>query len=157
MIKVINMKKITKEEYSKLTEKISPPSPTLKNCVFAFLIGGLICTVGQIFLDTYLSFGFSKEEAGMLNTITMIFIGVTLTAFGIYEKIGSKVGAGTLVPITGFANSVASSAIEFRTEGFITGVGVKMFVIAGPVIVYSIAAGVVYGVVVFLMKIITKA
>ena len=90
----------------------------------------------------------------MLNTITMIFIGVTLTAFGIYEKIGSKAGAGTLVPITGFANSVASSAIEFRTEGFITGVGVKMFVIAGPVIVYSIAAGVVYGVVVFIGKVV---
>lgn len=88
----------------------------------------------------------------MLNTVTMVFIGVTLTAFGIYEKIGSKAGAGTLVPITGFANSVASSAIEFRTEGFITGVGVKMFVIAGPVIVYSIAAGVIYGVIVFVVN-----
>lgn len=146
------MKKITKEEYAKLTEKISPPSPTFKNCVLAFFIGGFICAIGQIFLDTYLSFGFSKEEAGMLNTVTMVFIGVALTAFGIYEKIGSKAGAGTLVPITGFANSVASSAIEFRTEGFITGVGVKMFVIAGPVIVYSIAAGVIYGVIVFVVN-----
>lgn len=110
------MKKITKEEYSKLTQKISPPSPTIKNCMMAFLIGGLICSVGQITLDLYLNLGFSKEEAGMLNTVTLIFIGVTLTAFGIYEKIGSKAGAGTLVPITGFANSVASSAIEFRTD-----------------------------------------
>lgn len=150
------MKKITKEEYSKLTQKISPPSPTIKNCMMAFLIGGLICSVGQITLDLYLNLGFSKEEAGMLNTVTLIFIGVTLTAFGIYEKIGSKAGAGTLVPITGFANSVASSAIEFRTEGFITGVGVKMFVIAGPVIVYSIAAGVVYGFSIFLMDAISK-
>lgn len=140
---------MTKKEYSQLCEKVCPPSNTPKNCALAFFIGGAICAVGQMILETYLFLGFSREEAGTLNTVTMVFIGVLLTALGIYEKLGSKAGAGTLVPITGFANSVASSAIEFRTEGFITGVGVKMFVIAGPVIVYSIAAGVIYGTLIF--------
>lgn len=144
------MKNITEKEYSQLCKKVCPPSETPKNCAFAFFTGGAVCAVGQMILETYLFLGFSKEEAGMLNTVTMVFLGVLLTALGLYEKLGSRAGAGTLVPITGFANSVASSAIEFRTEGFITGVGVKMFVIAGPVIVYSIAAGVIYGTVLFI-------
>lgn len=145
---------MAKNEYSRLCQSVCPPSDTPKNCTLAFLMGGGICAVGQMILELYLYLGFSREEAGALDTVTMVFIGVFLTAVGVYEKLGSIAGAGTLVPITGFANSVASSAIEFRTEGFITGVGVKMFVIAGPVIVYSIAAGVIYGTVIFAGKLI---
>ncbi len=136
---------ISKEEYSKLTDKTSPDSTILKDCLWAFVVGGLICTLGQAFIEIYARLGMSLKDARTWTSITLVFIGVLLTALGLYGKIANKAGAGTLVPITGFANSVASPAIEFKSEGFITGLGAKMFTIAGPVIVYGTLAGVIYG------------
>ncbi len=136
---------ISQNEYSKLTEEKSPNSKLLGNCLWAFFVGGFICMIGQCFTMLYTYLGASEQNARTWTSITLIFIGVTLTALDVYEKIAKHAGAGTLVPITGFANSVAAPAIEFKSEGYITGLGAKMFVIAGPVIVYGTIAGVVYG------------
>ena len=134
-----------KQKYSKMVEKQTKNSPILKNCIKAFLFGGAICTVGQVLTDVYMSLKIEKTDAQTLTSITLVLVGVLLTAFHVYEKIAKHAGAGTLVPITGFANSVASPAIEFKSEGFILGVGAMMFTIAGPVIVYGTVASVVYG------------
>lgn len=134
-----------KQKYSKMVEKQTKNSPILKNCIKAFLFGGAICTVGQVLTDVYMSLKIEKTDAQTLTSITLVLVGVLLTAFHLYEKIAKHAGAGTLVPITGFANSVASPAIEFKSEGFILGVGAMMFSIAGPVIVYGTVASVVYG------------
>ena len=139
--------KITKDEYSKMTEKSSPPSNTPINCMWAFFVGGLICAIGQAFTELYIGMGAVESDARTWTSITLVFIGVALTALDIYGKIAKKAGAGTLVPITGFANSVAAPAIEFKSEGYILGLGAKMFTIAGPVIVYGTLAGVIYGVI----------
>ena len=136
-----------KQKYSKMVEKQTKNSPILKNCVKAFLFGGAICTVGQVLTDVYMSLKIEKTDAQTLTSITLVLVGVLLTAFHVYEKIAKHAGAGTLVPITGFANSVASPAIEFKSEGFILGVGAMMFTIAGPVIVYGTVASVIYGVI----------
>ena len=136
-----------KEKYKKLTEKASPPSPIFKNMTLAFLIGGAICALGQILGNVYKSYGLSETDAGALVSISLIFLSVLLTSLNVYDNIAKHAGAGTLVPITGFANSVAAPAIEFKTEGFILGVGAKMFTIAGPVIVYGTVASVIYGVI----------
>ncbi|MBQ1388033.1 MAG: stage V sporulation protein AC [Clostridia bacterium] len=141
---------ISKEEYSKLTDTASPNSTLAKDCLWAFSVGGLICVLGQAIIEMYTRLGIPLKEARSWTSITLVFIGVVLTALGIYGKIANKAGAGTLVPITGFANSVASPAIEFKSEGFITGLGAKMFTIAGPVIVYGTLAGVIYGIVLLL-------
>lgn len=138
---------VSKKKYSKMVEKATKNSPLLKDCVLAFLIGGAICTLGQALTDIYMNIGMEKKEAGTLCSVTLVFIGVLLTALHLYEKIAKYGGAGTLVPITGFANAVSSPAIEFKSEGFILGVGAKMFTIAGPVIVYGIVASVIYGVI----------
>ena len=137
--------KMTNEEYKRYAEKRAPRSQTRGDLVRAFLYGGAICCLGQFFLELYGSFGLDAETAGTACSITMIFFGAALTAAGVYDDIAKRAGAGTLVPITGFANSVAAPALEFTTEGFITGTAAKMFVIAGPVIVYGASAGVVYG------------
>ena len=123
-----------------------PASKTGKNCTFAFLIGGTICTVGQFITNFYKGIGLSEELAGGATSVTLIFIGVLLTGLNIYPKIAKYAGAGTIVPITGFANSVASPAIEAKTEGLVMGVGAKIFSIAGPVIVYGITASFVAGI-----------
>ncbi len=136
-----------KQKYSKMVEKQTKNSPILKNCVKAFLFGGAICTIGQVLTDVYMSLKIEKTDAQTLTSITLVLVGVLLTAFHLYEKIAKHAGAGTLVPITGFANSVASPAIEFKSEGFILGVGAMMFTIAGPVIVYGTVASVIYGVI----------
>ena len=136
-----------KQKYSKMVKKQTKNSPILKNCVKAFLFGGAICTVGQVLTDVYMSLKIEKTDAQTLTSITLVLVGVLLTAFHVYEKIAKHAGAGTLVPITGFANSVASPAIEFKSEGFILGVGAMMFTIAGPVIVYGTVASVIYGVI----------
>ena len=144
--------KMTNEEYKRYAEKRAPRSQTRGDLVRAFLYGGAICCLGQFFLELYGSFGLDAEAAGTACSITMIFFGAALTAAGVYDEIAKRAGAGTLVPITGFANSVAAPALEFKTEGFITGTAAKMFVIAGPVIVYGASAGVVYGLTLLLFR-----
>jgi len=141
-----------KKEYSKLVKKNSPNSKSLRNCVKAFITGGAICAAGQGLTDLYTALGLGKKDAGALCSVSLIFIGVLLTALHIYDKIAKHAGAGTLVPITGFANSVASPAIEFKSEGYIAGLGAKLFVIAGPVIVYGVTAAVLYGAVLFIIQ-----
>ena len=136
---------ISQKEYQKLTEEKSPDSKLFMNCLYAFLTGGLICTIGQGFFNLYSYMGATESNARTWTSVTLIFLGVLLTALKVYDSIAKHAGAGTLVPITGFANSVASPAIEFKSEGFILGLGAKMFVIAGPVIVYGTLAGVIYG------------
>ena len=134
-----------KAEYKKLADRKMPASKIGKNCTFAFLIGGTICTLGQFILNTYKNMGLDEEMSGTATSITLIFIGILLTGLGIYPKIAKYAGAGTIVPITGFANSVSSPAIESKTEGFVMGVGANMFKIAGPVIVYGITASFIAG------------
>lgn len=136
---------ISQNEYSKLTDKKSPNSNIVKNCICAFLIGGLICTIGQALTDLYMYLGCTETNARTWTSVSLVFLGVLLTACKVYDSIAKHAGAGTLVPITGFANSVASPAIEFKSEGFVLGLGAKMFIIAGPVIVYGTLAGFIYG------------
>ena len=138
---------MTNKAYDKLVRDLSPKSPILKDCLNAFWIGGLICAVGQLLLNGYLALGLSKEEAGTAMSMTLVAISAFLTGLSLYDDIAKHAGAGTLVPITGFANAVAAPAVEFKTEGFILGVGAKMFTIAGPVIVYGVSASVVYGII----------
>ena len=136
---------MTEKEYGKLVKRISPNSPILKDCLWAFFVGGLICTVGQAFMNLYSYLGLSKTDAGTATSITLVVISALLTGLSLYDDIAKHAGAGTLVPITGFANAVVSPALEFKTEGYVLGVGAKMFTIAGPVIVYGVSASVVYG------------
>lgn len=143
---------MTNEEYKRYAEKRAPRSQTRGDLLRAFVYGGAICCLGQFFLELYVSFGLDAGTAGTACSITMIFLGAALTAAGVYDDVARRAGAGTLVPITGFANSVAAPALEFKTEGFITGTAAKMFVIAGPVIVYGASAGVVYGLILLLFR-----
>lgn len=142
---------MTNEEYKEYAEKHAPRSPVGKNCLSAFLVGGLICCVGQFINQLYTMAGLDTQSAATADSITMVFLGVLLTALGLYDDIAKRAGAGTLVPITGFANSVAAPALEFKTEGFITGTAAKMFIIAGPVIVYGVSASVIYGLILCLI------
>ena len=144
-------KNISKKEYQKMVDKKSPSSKTLKNSVKAFLIGGFICVIGQCFLSFYQTLNLSEEMTGAATSISMIFIGVLLTGLDIYPKLAKHGGAGTLVPITGFANAVSAPAIEAKTEGFILGVGAKIFTIAGPVILYGTLASFLAGIVFLFM------
>lgn len=135
------------QEYNEYVKSLSPPSPVWKDCCFAFLIGGLICVLGQAIMDGYGTLGLDKEGAGTATSMTLVLISVLLTGFSLYDDLAKIAGAGTLVPITGFANSIASPAIEFHSEGIITGTCVKLFSIAGPVLVFGITSGVIYGVI----------
>jgi len=137
--------KLSKREYGELVKELSPNSPMGKDLVFAFLVGGTICTVGQAVMNFWSWVGLGTEDAGTATSITMVFFGAVLTALSLYDNIAKYAGAGTLVPITGFSNAVVSPAMEFKSEGFVLGVGAKMFTIAGPVIVYGVCASVVYG------------
>lgn len=139
--------KITVKEYKQMVKKQSPNSPHIKNFIFAFLIGGIICSMSEVIFYIFKYFSLSEENARLLASVTLIFEAALLTGLGFFEKIAKYAGAGTLVPITGFANSVVSPAIEYKKEGFILGVGAKMFTIAGPVIVYGTVASVIYGVI----------
>ena len=136
---------MTEKEYAKLIKNMQPRSPIGKDCLNAFLIGGLICTIGQLFLNGYAALGLDQEAAGTATSMSLIAISALLTGLSLYDNIAKHAGAGTLVPITGFANAIAAPAVEFKTEGFILGTAAKMFTIAGPVIVYGITASVVYG------------
>ena len=138
---------MTEKEYAALVKKLSPPSPTGKHCLWAFTVGGLICCLGQLLMTLYESSGLSQEDAGLSASITLIALSALLTGLSLYDNLAKHAGAGTLVPITGFANAISSTAIEFQFEGYITpgGVASRMFTIAGPVIVYGTTASVVYG------------
>ena len=136
---------MTDKEYEKLVAEISPKSPMGKDCLMAFLVGGIICTIGQFFINFYTYLGLDKEASGTAASMTLVVISAILTGLSLYDNIAKYAGAGTLVPITGFANSIAAPAVEFKTEGFVLGVGGKMFTIAGPVIVYGVSASVIYG------------
>lgn len=142
---------MTNEKYAQMVKIRSKESPILKNCVKAFCIGGTICTIGQGILEIYTALGLGEEQSKTLCSVTLIAIGVLLTAFHQYERLAKHGGAGTLVPITGFANAMASPAIEFKAEGFVTGLAAKMFIIAGPVLVYGTSAAMLYGIVYFFM------
>ena len=136
---------MTEKEYEKLVQKAAPKSPIGKDCLNAFWIGGLICVLGQILTNTYGSIGLDKDAASTATSITLVVLSALLTGLSLYDNLAKYGGAGTLVPITGFANAIAAPAVEFKTEGFILGVGAKLFTIAGPVIVYGLSASVVYG------------
>lgn len=136
---------MTEKEYQSLSEEMAPKSPMGKDCFHAFWIGGLICTIGQVFLNFYQNIGLDKDMAGTAASMTLVVLSAFLTGLSLYDNIAKHAGAGTLVPITGFANSIAAPAVEFKTEGMILGTAAKMFTIAGPVIVYGLSASVVYG------------
>jgi len=143
-------------EYNKYVQSLSPKSKTWLNCLKAFAVGGLICTIGQALMNFYSGelVGLDKEMAGTATSITLIFLSALLTGLSVYDDIAKHAGAGTLVPITGFANAVVSPAMEFKSEGYIFGVGAKLFTIAGPVLVYGISASVLYGLLLWLTKLI---
>ena len=143
---------ISKKEYAQLADRYSTPSKLYITVPKAFVIGGLICCTGQFFTDLYIMIGNDIDTASAYTSITLVLISALLTGFGQYERIAKHAGAGTLVPITGFANAVVSPALEFKTEGLILGTGAKMFIIAGPVIVYGITAAFVYGIILFVIS-----
>ena len=148
---------MTNEEYNEYIKKKQPRSPLSMDMLRAFLVGGLICAGGEGLRTLYISLGLDTESAGTAVSISLVFLGALLTGLGLYDDIARFGGAGTLVPITGFANSVVAPALEFKTEGFVTGTGAKMFIISGPVITYGISASVVYGLIYYLTTAFTKA
>ena len=136
---------MTEKRYGELIRELSPKSPVWKDCVFAFVSGGLICVLGQALIGLYSNLGLDKQSASGAASMSLVCLAALLTGLGVFDDIAKYAGAGTLVPITGFANAVAASAVEFQTEGMILGTAAKMFTIAGPVIVYGVSASVVYG------------
>lgn len=142
--------KMTNAEYNEYLKKMSPPSPLGKDMLRAFLTGGVICCIGQLILALWGALGLAEKDAATAATITLVFLGAFLTGFGLYDRIAKFAGAGTLVPITGFANAVVSPALEFKSEGLITGASAKIFTISGPVIVFGLAASVLYGLILVL-------
>ena len=143
---------ISKDEYSKMTDKASPNSPVILNCVKAFLFGGLICTFGQLLNTLFQNAGLGEDEVKIATPCVIIIITAILTGIGVFDKIARHAGAGTIVPITGFANSVVSPALEFKHEGAVLGTAAQMFTIAGPVIVYGVGSSVLYGLIIFIFK-----
>lgn len=139
------------EEYSKMAEKQSPPSPKIKDFVSAYIIGGLICVIGQLFMEWYNLLGLPEKVVKMAVPSTIVFIAALLTGLKLFDKIAKHAGAGTLVPITGFANAIVSPAIEFKSEGQVLGLGAKMFTIAGPVLVFGVTASVIYGLILYII------
>lgn len=140
------------QEYKNIAQKYEPKPALLKNVVMAFVVGGLISDIGQFFLKFYLSRGYSMQDANTLVSITMVFLGAFLTGIGVYDDIGKFAGAGSIVPITGFANSIVSPAMEFKREGFVFGAAAKMFTIAGPVIVYGVSTSIIIGLIYYFLK-----
>ena len=136
---------MTEKQYSKLVDELSPKSPMGWDCVAAFVVGGAICTLGQVLINLYTQFGMEKQDASTAASMSLVVLSALFTGLSLYDNLAKYAGAGTLVPITGFANSIAAPAVEFKTEGFILGVGAKIFTIAGPVIVYGVSASVIYG------------
>lgn len=143
---------ISKSDYSKMTDKASPKSPILTDCIKAFVIGGGICTFAQVLNNTFTSIGLNEKQMRLATPSIIIIITAILTGIGIFDKIARHAGAGTIVPISGFANSVVSPALEFQHEGFILGTAAQMFTIAGPVLVYGITTSVLYGIIIYIFK-----
>ena len=138
---------VTPKEYNRYVARLAKKSPLGKDLLNSFLIGGLICVVGQLILNGYTALELSVQDAAAATSVSLVFLSAVLTALSVYDDLAKIAGAGTLVPITGFANAVVSPAIEFKAEGFVTGMAAKMFIIAGPVIVYGTVASVLYGVI----------
>ena len=145
---------MTEKEYGKLVQELAPKSPIRKDCINAFWIGGLICVLGQLAINGFSALGLEKQDASTAASMSLVVLSALLTGFSLYDNIAKYAGAGTLVPITGFANAIASPAIEFKTEGWILGVGAKIFAIAGPVIAYGTVASVVYGVIYWICSLV---
>ena len=145
---------MTEKQYNQLIKELSPRSPAWKDCLWAFCVGGAICALGQFFINRYESLGLDKADASGAASMTLVVLAALLTGLGVFDDIAKRAGAGTLLPITGFANAIAAPAVEFKTEGFILGVGAKMFTIAGPVIVYGVSASVVYGIIYWIWTVI---
>lgn len=142
---------MTEKEYGALVSELSPKSPLIRDCIRAFWVGGLICVLGQFLMTRFEALGIGTQQAGTAASMTLVALSALLTGLSLYDDIAKYAGAGTLVPITGFANSIAAPAVEFQSEGLILGTAAKMFTIAGPVIVYGISASVVYGVIYWIM------
>ena len=141
----------TPEEYKTLTGQYTPKPTVYKNCLRAFVIGGIICAIGQIIMNLFGGLGLSSPEASSSTTAVMIFLGALLTGLGVYDEIGKFGGAGSIIPVTGFANSIVAPAMEFKREGYVQGVGAKLFTVAGPVLVYGIATSIVIGVIAYFL------
>ena len=139
------------QRFQTLEKEVEPKPQIVKNCIRAFLVGGLICDLGQVIMTVLKNYDFSKDEIGAITSICMVFLGALLTGVGIYDKIATYAGAGTVVPITGFSNAIVAPAIEFKKEGFVFGVAAKMFTIAGPVLVYGIGSSVIVGIVYYII------
>ena len=140
---------ISKQEYNQLIQPHARPSPLVRDVLWAFFVGGAICTLGQVLRNLYESLGLSGDDAGIAVSVTLIFLSALLTGLGLFDKLAKRAGAGTLVPITGFANAMVSPALEFKSEGYITGTASKLFVVAGPVLVFGVSASVIYGLICF--------
>ena len=145
---------MSNKDYDKFVQDRAAKSPIVKDCAFAFLIGGAICVLGQAIMDGFMTLGLEKTDAGTATSVSLVALSALLTGLNLYNKLGRYGGAGTLVPITGFANAVVSPAIDFKSEGFITGMAAKMFIVSGPVIVYGISASVLYGLVLLLFGLV---
>ena len=143
---------LTKQEYQKYVDKKSPDSKLFRNLIRAFVVGGLICSIGQFFFNIYKSRGLDPDVSSSLTSMSMIFLGALFTGLNVYDELGRYAGAGSIVPITGFANSIVSPAMEYKSEGYVLGVGSKMFLIAGPVIVYGVSVSVIVGFIHYLLK-----
>ncbi len=146
------MKKINQKDYANYVNEKIPKPKIVKNCIWAFLVGGLICTFGQVITNFVIKYGLDKKAASTATPVILIFLSALLTGLGVYDKIGKRAGAGSIVPITGFANSIVSPAMEFKREGFVLGVAAKMFTVAGPVLVYGIGSSVFVGILYLLLK-----
>ena len=147
---------ISNEEYGKLAKQRSNNSKMTRTIPMAFVVGGLICTLGEALLNVYAMVGLSRDDSAALTSMTLVFLSILFTGLEWYDRIAQHAGAGTLVPITGFANAVASPALDFKSEGYVLGLGAKMFVIAGPVIVYGISASVIYGIIYYIVGLFMK-
>lgn len=144
--------KMTAKEYSEYVESKATKSPILKNMLLAFLVGGLICVIGQIITNVAIHYGIETKDAGLISTVSLIFLGAFLTALNLYSKLGKYAGAGSVVPITGFSNSIVAPAIEYKSEGYVLGLGSNMFKVAGPVLVYGITTSFVVGFIYWLFQ-----
>jgi len=144
--------KTEKQKYAELVKEMSPGSSVLTNCIKAFFVGGAICAIAQVIQTLLLNRGLEREDAGLYTALILVAVAILLTAFGWYSKLGKFAGAGSIVPITGFANSMAAPAIEYKNEGLVLGVGAKMFIVAGPVLVYGLATSVVVGLIYYFLR-----
>jgi len=142
--------KMSPKQYEKYIQDKLPKPSTLKNCIWAFIVGGLICDVAQFITNVAKSYGYSQDAVSSITAATMVFLGAFFTGLGIYDRIGRVAGAGSIVPITGFANSIVSPAMEFKREGFVFGVGARMFTLAGPVLVFGISTSIIVGILYYL-------